>query len=384
MSRIHIKRSVRLAAQLGVFAMVVAVASLVTTSPASASYESQIQALQQQEAGLQGQLGSLQGQAAVAGQQAAQLGGQIQATEQQLAAAQTALTNATDALAQTQGKIATTQAHIVTDRTELSQLISQLYKHGAHDSITSALVNSGGIAQFVDATLQLQTLNKDFANLTQDLIQAEAALKVLQKQQQVQEATVAAQVQSLQTQQAQLQQEQAQYQAEQEQLSGQAAQMAADIQSDNSQIVTLESEEVATNVPEGSLGAEEGRIISISGPPGPSPYPDGYPFGQCTWYVATQTNVPWEPHGNADGWVRLDQDYGSYSVGMTPQVGSMVVFAGDQPYYPSSAGHVAWVIAVINPHTFIVREANVVNYGSGDVDTREIYTTEGVLGFIYG
>ncbi len=386
MSPPRIKRVLRSAAQLGLFGVVAMAASLVTTAPASASYASEINALQQQEGSLQSQLGALQGQAAAAGQQASQLSAQIATTEQQLSSAQAALSEATAALAQTEDKIATTQSHIDADRTQLANLVAQLYQHGASDSMTSALVDSSGITQFVDTTLQLQALDKDFSNLTEELLQEEASLKTLQRQQQTQEAAVATQVTRLQNQQSQLQAEQAQYQSEQAQLSGQAAELSDEIQSDNSKIQTLQDEEIASEGSTGSYGVGQGGTILSVGPPPSRPYatnPDNYPYGQCTWYVATQTRVPWAPWGNADEWVSLDLDYDAYPIGLTPRVGSMVVFAPGG-YYAPGAGHVAWVVAVYGPQTFVVKEANVVNYGSGDVDTREIYSTAGVIDFIYG
>jgi surface antigen len=85
--------------------------------------------------------------------------------------------------------------------------------------------------------------------------------------------------------------------------------------------------------------------------------------------------------GNADQWVSEDASMGAYAWGTTPRADSMVVFqpgGAYDPYY----GHVAWVVAVVSPTTFIIREANFI--GLGEVDEREIYTLQGVEAFIYG
>ncbi|MDA8330453.1 MAG: CHAP domain-containing protein [Candidatus Dormibacteraeota bacterium] len=384
MSRTKHLRFVRLIAQLGLFSVVLAAGSLFATSDVGAtSLASQIAQLQSQEANLRSQLASLQGQASQADQQAAATQQQVAQAQAELAQEQQQLNRADAALATTNDQVARTQAQIVVDRAQLASLVTQMYQHGSSDNLSSAIANSSGVSQFVDNTLQLQTVGQQFSALTSHLLSEENSLQSLKASQTRQQEQVSQLVSSLQAKTSQLQAEEASFNAAASSLSGQAGQIATEIQNIAGQISTLQSEEVAVTDYGGSAGAEEGTILSTSAAPSP-PYAtpgDPYPWGQCTWYVATQTYVPWAPMGNADQWVGLDIQSGAYSVGATPRVGSMVVFrpgGAYDPYY----GHVAWVVQVLGPDSFVVREGNFL--GLGEVATSAIYTLQGVEGFIYG
>ncbi len=384
MSHSNYSRLMRLMAQMGLFGLVVAAGALFTTGGVgAASLASQIAGLRAQESSLRAQLSSVKGRAAQANQQAATTQLLVSQTQTKLTQEQQQLNRADAALATTNDQIAKTQAQVVVDRAQLASLVTQVYQRGTSNSIGSALADSAGISQFVNNTLQLQTVGQQFSQLTAHLLSAESSLESLKATQTGQQQHVAGLVVGLQSRSAQLQSEQAAFNAAAASLGGQAGQIAARIQAISRKIVTLQAEEVAVSSYGGSAGAEEGTVLSVSSPPSP-PYAtpgDAYPWGQCTWYVATQTNVPWAPSGNADQWVGLDYQSGAYPVGMTPRVGSMVVFSPGGAYDPYY-GHVAWVVAVLGPNSFVVREGNYLAFGT--VDTRAIYTLQGVEGFIYG
>lgn len=109
------------------------------------------------------------------------------------------------------------------------------------------------------------------------------------------------------------------------------------------------------------------RVASYSG----SSY-NRFPYGWCTYYVASRRNVPWS--GNAGDWYWNAQSAG-YSVGRAPAPGAIMV-TGE-----SGWGHVAYVESV-NGNTFTVSEMNY--NGWGVVSSRTITTSSVPLyGFIY-
>jgi len=377
MSQFRSKRVLRAAAQLGLFGVTAMAASLLTTGSASASYASQIQALQQQQSALLGQLSGLEGQAASAGQQAAATESQITVIQQKLSQEQTALSQVNAELTDTNNQLAITQAQMARDRAQLADLVTVLYQRDSGGSLAAALANSSSVSKFVDATLELQTVRQQFDNLTQQLIADAKSLKVLQAQQQLQEQQVASLVSGLQSQSNQLQAAENTYSSEQNSLTGQAAQVAAQVQALSSQIQLLQEEESAASG--GGSTGYGGTILHVySGYPDLGNYPDNYPVGQCTWFAASEALVPW--NGNANQWIAGNAGSSHpYPMGMTPQVNSIVVFRAGGAYN-YQFGHVAWVVAVAGS-SFTVDEANFVN--GYDEDQRYIPNTQGVMGFIY-
>ncbi len=98
-----------------------------------------------------------------------------------------------------------------------------------------------------------------------------------------------------------------------------------------------------------------------------------FPWGQCTYYVATQTHVPWG--GNANQWLRNAPAFGA-KTGHTAAVGSIIVTNENRRY-----GHVAWVIGVGNG-TVTFREMNYA--GLGRVTTRSLDANDSrIKGYIY-
>jgi surface antigen len=107
----------------------------------------------------------------------------------------------------------------------------------------------------------------------------------------------------------------------------------------------------------------------------------GWPWGQCTWYVALRRAQMGEPvtwGGNAWEWLAKAEAQGKPTTSM-PLPGEIVVYRRGGPYDPLD-GHVALVVA-ITPTTYTVSEANY--YGLGVIDTRSIaWPDPHVAGFI--
>jgi len=98
-----------------------------------------------------------------------------------------------------------------------------------------------------------------------------------------------------------------------------------------------------------------------------------FPYGQCTWYVATRRFVPWG--GNAKYWLKNSQQYG-YSIGYTPIAGAIVV-TNEHVYY----GHVAYVEDVDDNYIYI-SEMNYIGWGI--VGNRKIsINSSRIIGYIY-
>lgn len=107
----------------------------------------------------------------------------------------------------------------------------------------------------------------------------------------------------------------------------------------------------------------------------------GWPWGQCTWYVALRRAQMGEPvtwGGNAWEWLANADAQGKPTTSM-PLPGEIVVYRRGGPYDPLD-GHVALVVA-ITPTSYTVSEANY--YGLGVIDTRSIaWPDPHVAGFI--
>ena len=106
------------------------------------------------------------------------------------------------------------------------------------------------------------------------------------------------------------------------------------------------------------------------------PFPaTSFPWGWCTWYVATKRNVTWR--GDAGYWYGNASAAG-YPVGSTPKVGSIMVT------WESWAGHVAYVEAVNSDGSWVVSEMNWIAFGVIDERTIKPGQLGGrLVGFIY-
>jgi len=100
---------------------------------------------------------------------------------------------------------------------------------------------------------------------------------------------------------------------------------------------------------------------------------NGYPYGWCTYYVATRRYVP-SHWGNASAWLSSARSAG-YATGSQPAVGAIVVTS------ESWMGHVAYVEQV-SGGTITISEMNY--RGWGVVDRRTLSAYGGVVrGYIY-
>lgn len=105
---------------------------------------------------------------------------------------------------------------------------------------------------------------------------------------------------------------------------------------------------------------------------------NGYPFGQCTYYVATRRHIPWMD--NAGGWYR-DAIAAGFKVGRTPAAGAIMVSVEGNPL-----GHVSFVEKVNSDGSWVVSEMNFRANGGGwgRVDHRTVVPgTIHLIGFIY-
>ncbi len=125
-----------------------------------------------------------------------------------------------------------------------------------------------------------------------------------------------------------------------------------------------------------SLPAQDFMPVQVGVPevtPSTPAADDPFPWGECTYWVASQRYIPWA--GNAINWWTNAQTYGEPE-GQVPVVGAIAVF--DNGY----DGHVAFVTNVLSNGSWEQTEMNVD--GLGVEDTRTISPTVGYfVGFIY-
>ena len=98
-----------------------------------------------------------------------------------------------------------------------------------------------------------------------------------------------------------------------------------------------------------------------------------FPYGYCTWYVASRTYVPW--NGHAKSWLTNSRAYG-FRTGNTPAVGTIVVTNENRWY-----GHVAFVEAV-HSNSITVSEMNYVGWGRKSIRTIPIGSSK-IRGYVY-
>lgn len=100
---------------------------------------------------------------------------------------------------------------------------------------------------------------------------------------------------------------------------------------------------------------------------------NGYPYGYCTYYVATRRSMP-TSMGNAKNWLSSARARGM-STGSTPAVGAVMVSS------ESWWGHVSYVESV-DGDSFTVSEMNYAGWGV--TSRRTVSTGSGVIrGFVY-
>lgn len=99
---------------------------------------------------------------------------------------------------------------------------------------------------------------------------------------------------------------------------------------------------------------------------------NNFPYGYCTYYVASQRPIPWR--GNAGTWLSGARAAG-FATGDTPQVGAIIVTS------ESAAGHVG-IVSAVNGDQITITEMNY--HGFGVISSRTIPTSYGAIkGYIY-
>jgi surface antigen len=120
---------------------------------------------------------------------------------------------------------------------------------------------------------------------------------------------------------------------------------------------------------DGSGSADDSGAVPVHGGSGSSAH---FPWGQCTWYVATLRYVPW--NGDAHSWYDAAVAYG-FPVGHAPKRGAIMVT------WEGWWGHVAYVDSV-SGGCWTVTEMNY--RGLGIVDVRSICPGQlPLIGFVY-
>lgn len=339
------------------------------------------QALETQELGIEVQIANLGGQTNALAKQVASNTHQEIVVQAELTQTRQVLTQDMGALAKTNDRIAFLNQQIKADSQELSKLTVSVYQTqlSPPGSLASIVTNSSNINQIMGTQIAFQILQQQFQTTASQLLQDRQQAHALLATQTAQLAQVTADVSKLQSQQEQLNQSQLAIQAAQSHLSGEIKVLTLQSQAI---LLRLDSMAGTSAIAPGGIGSLAGSILAICGlgshdpncPVGPNH--NSFPYGQCTWYVATRMAVTWS--GNADQWITNAGAVGA-QIGLTPKVNSAVVFAAGGAYDPQY-GHVAWVVKVLSPTSFVVDEANFI---PNTQDERQVNGLAGVLGFIY-
>lgn len=328
--------------------------------------QAKAEALEQQILALQMQSAPLELKAVQAAQQAA-------AAQSQLATAQVTLAGANARIAETTALMRSAQATLQGDRQRLAALIVAKYKITTNGTAVNALLQSRTLMDALDKVVSYGRVTDDMNTLVLDVRRNADQLSELQSQQQEEERQIAAEVDAVQTLHTQALQEQARFQRQAGQLTGTASILTQQLEKVMVQLAEAEGMPAATLA---ASGAGAGAIAGALPPFAYGPRVDDFPWGQCTWYVASLRDVTWG--GDAWEWLAAAAAQGKPE-GVVPKVGAIVVFGPGNGY--SDIGHVAYVESVVGPTSFIVDEAN--SYGLGVVDKRLIASLTDVEGFIY-
>ena len=315
---------------------------------------------------------ALQMQAAPLEAQTVQAGQQAAAAQTQLDTEQVELAAANSQLAKTTGLTQAAQARLQSDRSRLAALIVARYIITTNGTALTTLLQSKTLLDAIDTMVSYEQVTDNMNTLVLDVRANVDQLTKLQSQQH-EEQQIAAQAAAVQTLQAQALQDQARYQQQASRLTGRAATLMHQLEDVLTQLATAQGVQAATL---GAAGSGAGSIDGALPPFAFGPRVDDFPWGQCTWYVASLRDVTWG--GDAWEWLIAAAARGKQE-GIIPRVGAIVVFGPGNGYSP--LGHVAYVESVVNPTSFIVDEANAD--GLGIVDQRLISSLTDVEGFIY-
>jgi CHAP domain len=308
-----------------------------------------------------------------------QLQQQLEQTQAQQATDQVTLDKINQELAITNAQANQAQASVNQSRKELAALIQYQYalSSGGSSNLTDILA-SKSFSQAMNEVDNIKSVAQGIKTLTNSLLATLNKIRTLQATQQSDQQKAQAVVDQLAALSAQEQSQQAAYNQQVATLSGNAATINNQINQLAGQVMTI------LGGPEGAaeLAAIEatGQTVIVGGGLPPfafGPRGDMFPWGQCTWYVASQRSVVWS--GDAWQWAGNAAAAG-FPEGPFPQVGAIVVWGPGNGY--SDVGHVAYVVAVQSPTSFTISEANY--QGLGIVDSRQVNTLSDVETFIYG
>jgi len=371
-------RRVSIVATAGAIALLVAGAPFSQGKVLADQFTQQIQTLSAQAAGLSRAIASLSSASSAALGNALASEHAIADTQGQLAQAQLELDQANKNLADTSAQLQIVHGEYTADQADLAQILKHVYELTDDGSVTAILVDSKSFIDAMDALTSANQVSDRVRQLVTEIQGERDQLDALQKQQEQDQQRATLLVDSLQTLAGQQQTEEAAYREQASSLKGRAATLLAQLQGVQGKIVVVRhAQEAAAAAAAAAAGAGAAHVIGNALRPFAfGPRMDDYPWGQCTWYVASLRNVYWS--GNAWEWAYTARAAG-VSEGRTPRVGSLVVFGPGHGY--SQFGHVAYVVSVQGANSFTVDEANML--GLGVVDQRQIGSLYDVEAFLY-
>ena len=371
-------RRVTLAATAGAIALLLVGSPLGSDKVLADQFTQQIQTLSAQARALTNEIGSLSSASsnalgsALASQEA------IGATQGRLAQAQQALDQANKNLASTSEQLQVVHGEYTADQGDLAQILVHVYELTDDGSVTAILVDSKSFMDAMDALTSADQVSARVQQLVTQIQGKRDQLDALQKQQEHDQQSANTLVNSLQSLAGQEQNEEVAYRQQASSLKGKAVTLLAQLRGVQAKIAQVHREqEAAAAAAAAAAGAGAAHVLGNAlAPFAFGPRIDDYPWGQCTWYVASLRNVYWS--GNAWQWAATARAAGRPE-GRTPRVGSLVVFGPGHGY--SGFGHVAYVVSVQSASSFTVDEANML--GLGEVDQRHIRSLYDVETFIY-
>ncbi len=369
---------VRLAAVAGVIALVAAGSPLTEIRVDADQFTQQINALSAQATALSHEIAALGSASSTALGNALASEQAINTTQTKLAEAQLQLDQANQNLANTTKQLATVHVQFASDQTDLAQLLVHVYELTDDGSVTEILVNSKSLQDAMDTLTSVDQVSSRVDTLVSDIRTQKDQLTLLQARQTHDQQQANELVDSLQTLGGQEQTEEVTYKTQASAFKGKAATLMVQLQGVQSKIAQVRrAQAAAAAAAAAAAGAGAARVLGDALPPFAfGPTTDYFPWGQCTWYVASLRNVTW--NGNADEWAATARAAGRPE-SMKPRVGSIVVFGAGNGY--SGFGHVAYVVSVQGSHSFTVDEGNFL--GLGVVDQRHIGSLNDVEAFIY-
>jgi peptidoglycan DL-endopeptidase CwlO len=369
---------VRLVAASGAIALVIAGSPLTEVRVDADQFTHQIQSLTAQANALSREIATLSHGSSVAAGNALASEQAISNTQTELAQAQLQLDHANQALADTTKQLEVVRVQYNTDQTDLSQLLVHVYELSDDGTITAILVDSKSLQDAMDTLTSIDQVSNRVQTLVTQIKGQKDQLDALALQQTHDQATATQLVNNLQTLGTQQQTEELAYTHQASTLKGKAATLLVQLRGVQTKIAQVRREqEAAAAAAAAAAGAGAAHVIGNALPPFAfGPRVDGFPWGQCTWYAASLRNVNWS--GNAWEWAATARNAGRPE-GMTPRVGSLVVFGPGHGY--SGFGHVAYVVSVQSGHSFTIDEGNYL--GLGVIDQRHVGSLYDVEAFIY-